>query len=287
MLDALFFQADLFVQRRAHLMRPFFYGSWLILFACGLIISHNPLAIISGPNSSAPIGAMAIDFVDRFLVQQLILFAVLVPPFMVGAIVDEKTQGTMQNLLLSRLTTREIVLGKLLGRLRLFGLIALVGLPMLAIFAGIARIPLLTILLIALVGVLQLCAIGSLSLLAGVLCKNTRDAVLLVYGVGIGSYCLLSWLGAEGLVFPTLVMAWDWAPSQVVASCVQLLSPLLFWAVVAVLATMVATWRLRPVYLNACEKMPVSTRPTPHPCSRRTDSPPPRGTPFPGWALLQ
>jgi ABC-type Na+ efflux pump permease subunit len=124
-------------------------------------------------------------FVDAFLVQQLFLLLIATPAFVGGAITDEKRRGTLQQLLTTDLETRHILMGKLLGRTAQVLLIALAGLPPFALLAGFAGIPVLAVLLmlLSLVGPLFVLAAGSV--LASVLCRQTRDAVLALYVIGV------------------------------------------------------------------------------------------------------
>src|SRR5262245_53300271 len=55
-------------------------------------------------------------FSEMFVSQQFILLAIATPAIVAGAITDEKRRGTLQHLLLADLGTRELLLGKLFGR---------------------------------------------------------------------------------------------------------------------------------------------------------------------------
>jgi len=69
------------------------------------------------------------------------LAALLVPPLAGGLLAREYARRTLDDLLLTRLTAREIVLGKLLASSGFFGIVLLCGLPVLAvafIFGGVS-----------------------------------------------------------------------------------------------------------------------------------------------------
>ena len=85
-----------------------------------------------------------------FVVQQLIFLVLATPAFVAGAITDEKSQGTLQHLLTADLTTREIVLGKFLGRMAQVALMALVGWPLICFLGGYAHVGLPALLATAL-----------------------------------------------------------------------------------------------------------------------------------------
>src|SRR5690242_2947922 len=56
--------------------------------------------------------------------QHFVFFVLATPAFVAGAITDEKSQGTLQHLLTADLTTREIIIGKFLGRMAQVALVA-------------------------------------------------------------------------------------------------------------------------------------------------------------------
>ena len=78
-----------------------------------------------------------------------VLLFLLTPAFVAWAITDEKSRGTLQYLLTSSLTTWEIVVGKLLGRLVHLGLLALAALPLFALMAPFGEFDLLTMAAVA------------------------------------------------------------------------------------------------------------------------------------------
>jgi len=135
----------------------------------------------------------ATGYVDIFVVQQLLLVLLATPAFTAGAVTDEKTRGTLQHMLTAHLTAGEIILGKLLGRMAQVAVLALAGLPALCfigVFGGLHPLLLLVVLASTLV---PMFAIGAASLLASVWCRQTRDAVLILYGLG-GAVWLLLWI---------------------------------------------------------------------------------------------
>jgi ABC-type transport system involved in multi-copper enzyme maturation permease subunit len=129
------------------------------------------------------VGQFANIFVGIILVLQALAVLVLTPAYLAGAIAEEKERRTLELLFTTHLTDREIVLGKLFGRLiHLLGIL-LVSLPILGIlqFWGGAN-PLF-------IGAAFACcafsvlSIGSVSILCSVLARNVLNAILLTYAV--------------------------------------------------------------------------------------------------------
>jgi ABC-type Na+ efflux pump permease subunit len=202
-------------------------------------------------------------FADIFVVQQLLLLLITTPAFVGGAISDEKRRGTLQQLLTTDLETRHILVGKLLGRTAQVLLIALAGLPPFALLAGFAGIPPLAVLfmLLSLVGPLFLLAAGSV--LASVFCRQTRDAVLALYVLGVVA-------GLAVWRFSTLAVLdprWCLAPI-VTPDSMDLLETgrrlglsIAIYATVSGICVGVAVWRLWPAVRRDLEGVrPASSR---------------------------
>src|SRR5262249_50884388 len=102
----------------------------------------------------------------------------------------------LQYLLTTNVTTWEIVIGKLLGRLTQLALLALAGLPLLCLMAPFTGFNLITILALVVFTILVLIGLGSASMLASVWSRQTRDAVIALYGLGLGGI-LLVWGARE------------------------------------------------------------------------------------------
>src|SRR5581483_9870764 len=77
-------------------------------------------------------------FLTAFLVVQLVVVVVVTPAVVGGAMAEERQRGSLDFLLCSPLSSREIVLGKMAARLVFVGGVVLTGLPvlMLTIFFG-------------------------------------------------------------------------------------------------------------------------------------------------------
>lgn len=116
-----------------------------------------------------------------FLWQQMVLLLLASPAIAAGAITDEKERGTLQYMLTAELTSAEIVIGKLLGRLALIGNIFLSGLPILFVTSGFLGLGVGFLLGVLLHAAAIAFAITSASLLASVWSKHSRDAIVHLY----------------------------------------------------------------------------------------------------------
>jgi ABC-type transport system involved in multi-copper enzyme maturation permease subunit len=251
MIGAILFQEQVFAgHRKSRFPLSYLYICWVLFLLCRLLWSYGPIQILKGFHAPELIGCFACDFVDAFGAHQLLFWAVLVPPFTVGALIDEKTHGTLQELLLTDLSARDIILGKLLGRTAPFARLALFAVPLFVFFAAFAAVGPVAIVGWTVISGLQLLAIGAGSLLAGVWCTKLRDAVLAAYGVAFGGYLLARWLGADQVFDTAYVLepTWDAGAAAEIASHVLLCG--LAWGSLAILTGGLAVWRLRPAYLR-------------------------------------
>src|SRR5262249_21955236 len=123
-------------------------------------------------------------FSEAFVAQMMFFLVLATPAFVAGAITDEKRRGTLQYLLTADLEARHIVIGKLLGRVARVLLVAVAGLPLFALLAGFCGVQPITLLVVAIALLMLLFALASATLLASVWSRQTRDAVLAVYGLG-------------------------------------------------------------------------------------------------------
>jgi ABC-type transport system involved in multi-copper enzyme maturation permease subunit len=222
-------------------------------------------------------GEFATGMVGTLLVQEWILMALATPAFVAGAITDEKNRGTLQHMLTAHLTSGEIVLGKLLGRLAQVAALLLVDLPVLCfigVFGGIHP----TLLLAILVGTAApMFGIGAASLLASVWCRTTRDAVVFLYAFGA-----VFWLTIVGLSAALPDILGGLSPGAThgllallhkIVTCLhpldvlrpglesgdmselgrRVMRALAAWGTIGLLCLSVAAWRLRPAYTRQLE----------------------------------
>jgi ABC-type transport system involved in multi-copper enzyme maturation permease subunit len=178
------------------------------------------------------------------------------PPFVAGAITDEKRSGTLQYLLTSDLDTRHILVGKLVGRIAQLFLLAMAGLPMLGLMSGFGGIRPTTALLAFAAMLPPLCGIASASILGSVLCRQTRDAVLGVYIVGVFVWVILRLIGVQDVLNVDYVIDPVWGQRGMVGLAEagrRLLTISIIWFSVTTLCLAIAVARLRPTYRRELE----------------------------------
>jgi ABC-type transport system involved in multi-copper enzyme maturation permease subunit len=226
------------------------YARRAALYAAGQSATAN--------EASAPevVGAR---FAETFVAQQMLFLVLVVPAFVAGAVTDEKRRGTLQYLLTSDLESRHIVLGKLLGRVAQVALLGLAGLPLFALLAGFGGVGPFTLLFAFVVLLMPLFALASAALLASVWCRQTRDAVLGLYAVGVVGWLLVWAVGGPLEYFNSLyVLAPAWGPRdgiELAEAGRRLLIAGLCWGAVAAVCLGVAVWRLRPAYVRELESV--------------------------------
>ena len=165
-----------------------------------------------GRQDPARQGGIAGLFLYRVATLQLIAAAVVVPGLVAGAVAEQDRRRTMLDLLTTRLSSAEIVLGLLAGRLAMLVGALLVGLPVAAIVACYGGIdPLLVATLYGAIASTAL-VLGSAALLFSVLFRRPRGALMSAY-LFMSCWLLGLWLAedvasnsggpiAEGVVLP-------------------------------------------------------------------------------------
>ncbi len=133
----------------------------------------------------ADMARLAEGFVSSILwVQTLAIFA-LTPPYLSGAIVQEKEKRTLELLLTTHLTDREIVLGKLLARAAHLGGILLAGLPLLALTQLWGGVDFNLLLAAFLATGLNLLAVGAICVYCSTHSHTSTAALFSSYGLSV------------------------------------------------------------------------------------------------------
>ena len=222
-------------------------------------------------------------FFTQYTVCQLIAVLVLTPGYLATAITVEKERRTIEYLFATDLRNREIVFGKWAARVLNVLVVVLAGLPILAFSMFFGGVDLGRTLLMTLVSVNCLASTAGLALLVSVYARRTREALSNAYGLLIlllvspwiyrglveAGFAFLRWrhliLPNQDWLYDLLLVPYDvavWAePFYVYVQIVQtpappstFLEPILVmtawhWGLAA-LCLVVASWRLRPVYLR-------------------------------------
>src|SRR5262245_11358996 len=130
-------------------------------------------------------------FFYRFMLMQFFAVLLLTPAYVGGAIAEEKVRQTLDYLLTTDLTNREIILGQLVSRLANLALFFIAGLPILSLmqlFGGVSPELLWCGFAATL---LSLISLSSISLWFSMQMKKPRDAIVLSYLLVICYY--LGW----------------------------------------------------------------------------------------------
>ncbi|MFO0877382.1 MAG: ABC transporter permease subunit [Gemmataceae bacterium] len=256
-------------RNRIHVFR-WLYAGWLVLtvvwlFAEFLADEYNVAQARIGSrgenvvaHASAPevVGAR---FAAHFVWQQTVLLLLAVPIFTAGAVVDEKRQGTLQYLLLSDLEPRHIILGKLVGRVAQVAFWLLAGFPLFGLLAGFGGVEPVTMGIVLAATGFMVVGLASISLLASVWCRQTRDAVLAVY-----TLVVLTWIIARTVGGPVSALnplwviepAWGAVGSLDLPQAMRRLSlSAALWTGITVVSLGVASARLIPSYRAEIENL--------------------------------
>ena len=196
-------------------------------------------------------------FVEFFIPQHFILLLLVTPAFVASAVTEEKTKGTLQYLLTTDLAPLHIIVGKLVGRILQVCTLSLTGLPLLAMLGPQGGLEPALLLGMAAVTILVAAGTASATFLAAVWARQTRDAVLGLYCVGIVAATAvwrfggpLSSLNPIALLDP---VAESGGAESVRLLGRQLLLGVLAWGGLMVTCLALAAWRLRPAYIRQLE----------------------------------
>jgi ABC-type transport system involved in multi-copper enzyme maturation permease subunit len=165
----------------------------------------------------------AASFFYMFMVIQFLVVTVVTPAYVAGAVAEEKERKTLEFILATDLLNREIVLSKLASRLLNLLLLVLTGLPVLAGLQFLGGVdPLLVVAGFA-ATLLTVASLAGLSILASVLCRRARDAIVLTYLMAVAYVGLsgLSWLLTVPTGWATFPSTPTWASPVTVEDVVK------------------------------------------------------------------
>lgn len=188
------------VRRPRHfLLRGIFLS--LLLAGLGCVwLSWSRGRLSYGRLGFEELASLAEDFFTAYMVVQFGIVVLLTPAYVGGAIAEEKHRQTLEFLLISDLTDREIVLGKLTARLAYLVLFILAGLPVLCLlqlFGGVDPGLLLASFATLLLTMLSMAA---LALLFSVYARKPGSAILWTW------MALFVYLGLSAIVFLLAVL---------------------------------------------------------------------------------
>ncbi len=171
----------------------------------------NPSELFLGTSQVLSLEASARfgeQFALAFVLAQLGVLVLLTPAYAAGGIAEEKEKKTFVFLLVSDLTSREILLGKFLGRLAFVLGVMLAGLPVLAITQVYGGVSLKFLLVGYLITATTVTMLAAVSVAAACATDTFRGALFRGYGlaalhvlVGCGLHPILSPFGIIALLF--------------------------------------------------------------------------------------
>lgn len=220
---------------------------------------HGGLAALLTSRRLSPeaLPKFAESFFLTFMGVQYGLVLLLTPGSTATAVAEEKERRTLEFLLTSELTDREIIAGKLAARVANLVLFVMTGLPILGVLPFLGGVDPKLVLLGYAATLLTLCSLGSLGILNSVLLSRPRGAVFLthvealLYLLFTSTCCLpvtptgaatpLNWLsGGNLLVAFAQVSSGTFSPLNV------LLDQAIFHGTVTTLCCVTAWRKLRP-----------------------------------------
>jgi ABC-type transport system involved in multi-copper enzyme maturation permease subunit len=168
--------------RRTHFfVYRIMYLGVLLFLLCWMYLNWRPHHELTEPVTANDAAELALLFFSTFMVVQLVFVIVLTPAFTASAIAEEKERKTIDFILATDLRNREIVFGKLLSRMAMLSMFILAGLPVLSALQFMGGFSPRSLLVGFAATMVTIVSLASLTLLASVLARRTREALLLAY----------------------------------------------------------------------------------------------------------
>jgi ABC-type Na+ efflux pump permease subunit len=154
---------------------------FLLLLWFFLWSAYNSRPRYSGSDPAQDAARLASLFFEVLFSVQFGVLLLVTPALTAGAITEERERKTLPFLLATDLRNHEIILGKLASRLALVLLLLISSLPVLAAVQFMGGVdPGLVLASFAALGVTAF-SVAGVSLLSSVICRRTRDAIVLTY----------------------------------------------------------------------------------------------------------
>jgi ABC-type transport system involved in multi-copper enzyme maturation permease subunit len=256
MVGPLFYHEMLLGSRRSRdIIFRWVYFGWLLLQIGWIAFFHWWATVLPGGVFDQPYTAYVChDFVEVFIPQHFILLALVTPAFVASAVTEEKTRGTLQYLLTTDLAPIHIITGKLLARVAQVCVLAAAGLPLLALLGAIGGVEPALLVGLVVMTVYVACGVASATFLTAAWTRQTRDAVLALYAIGIVIATIVLWVGGPLDWFNPVALLTPVLESGGIDSVRllgrQLLLGLFAWGGLTLTCLGLAAWRLRPAYIK-------------------------------------
>lgn len=255
------------------------YSAWLLVQFTTLAAAHWAAQPASGLPAAAALADFVRGFVRFFVVQHFALVVLVTPTLAAAALADEQGRGTLSVLLATPLSGAVIVGAKLLARFIEAATLALVGLPLLCLVAGIGHLGAGFVVSVLALTLALVLAVAALTILVSVWRQGRKATLLTTYAIlavvagGLASAHLilapslvtrwkarLVWVDivsrADAILAcasPLFVLEPAWERPQSVDLAARLQAGTAGYAVFAGLCTTLAAWRLRPAFRRAGE----------------------------------
>ena len=180
----------------------------------------------------------------------------IAPALLAGTLAGDKDRGTLLMLLTSRVSSWEIVAGRLVSRMCLLGVLLAAALPALMLAAGLQARPLAHLAVLTALPASVALGGSGLALAASALARRGRDALLAVYLFDVLLLIVPPVLGdilggAWAIWLAPLNPFWGLRP---LVDSPPALGPavwtILLWTLLGLASSAFAAWRLTPVYLK-------------------------------------
>jgi ABC-type transport system involved in multi-copper enzyme maturation permease subunit len=156
---------------------------------------HSPFELWSAlcmgfPLAQSRASSFASEFCHALLATQLAVAVLLTPAFTAGAISEDRERRTLEFLLTSDLSSREIILGKWLAYLARPALVLVAGLPVLGVVQLLGGVDPDLILAAFAATFLTMASLGAVGMLVSLHTARPYAAILFTYGITAGYYLL-------------------------------------------------------------------------------------------------
>jgi ABC-type transport system involved in multi-copper enzyme maturation permease subunit len=216
---------------------------WVWWLSQGTNDNYSPLVALRG----ALVGLLGLLITCSWL---------LTPALLAGTLSGERMQASLALLFACQVSSREIVLGRLIGRLAIFLQILLASLPALALAGGLCGLNLLHMLLIIALPLVVAFGNGGLACAASVYSRRGRDALLAVYLFDILlllAPLFVSLLGGNPEWVAPLDPYWPLASAAGGLTWLPAALTIATWTIFGVLGVALAAMRLRSASLQPAE----------------------------------
>lgn len=179
----------------------------------------------------------------------------LSPSMLAGTIAGEKDRGTLELLLISRVSSLQIVVARLTGRFTQIGMYAAAGAPLLLLLATLCHDRVLTVVVLVLLPVFIAFGASGVALAASTFARRSRDALLSIYLLEV---LIVAAAFFGGSFFSTTVNRWlgPLNPLSVISPLVNygIAGPAIItcvlWLGLGLLGVFISSWQLRPAFLR-------------------------------------